>query len=531
MNDEFKNEFVNEENGKITENTENTENIENFVPEQPVNADPDSVSAENTGNTEAQSSAAEPSPAQSAGEGDAFSAGASFTSPPQYVQYAAAGSYRPQYQAPAGNTPYAAYPSGTQFSPEGPKGSRKPSKGKKKGLIIAASVLGAAVLVSLVVIIASFVFSGSDNSVGTPDTDSDTKTQLNFSETPTAENSSGEDGILTAGQVYDKVCESSVGIIVYSGNYQSAASEGSGIVMGTDDSNSGSYIITCAHVIDVSNPRILVQTTDGTQYDAEVVGIDSKTDIGLIYVASTDLKAAEFADSSAVSVGDTVYAIGNPGGTQFFGSFTNGMISAIARPVDSPVGYEVKCIQHTAAINPGNSGGALVNEYGQVIGINSSKIASTDYEGMGFAVPSATVKEIVDQLIANGAVTNRPVLGITFEPVTSNQTYSIIAQTNKLPSGTIIVASVMNGSDMLNKGVKEGDMITAVNGEELDDYNTLLDLVENGKVGDALTLTICRMDSDYQLSYFDIDVKLVSDATVEEETEESSTVFPFPFNQ
>ena len=74
-------------------------------------------------------------------------------------------------------------------------------------------------------------------------------------------------------------------------------------------------------------------------------------------------------------------------------------------------------------------------------------------------------------------------------------------------------------------------MITAVNGEELDDYNTLLDLVENGKVGDALTLTICRMDSDYQLSYFDIDVKLVSDATVEEETEESSTVFPFPFNQ
>ena len=341
---------------------------------------------------------------------------------------------------------------------------------------------------------------------------------------------------LSAKQIYKKVHESSVGILVYSSNQQRVYSEGTGIVMSTNSDNTVTYIITCAHVIDVKNPKIIVQTADGTQYDGTVVGVDAKTDIGVVRVSSTDLKSAEFADSSSVEVGDTVYAIGNPGGMQFFGSFTNGMVSAIGRPVDSPVGYEVACIQHTAPINPGNSGGALVNEYGQVIGINSSKIASEDYEGMGFAVPSATVKEIVDELIKNGVVTNRPVLGVQVALSSQNQTYSIIVKVNNLPTGSVIIDTIMNGSDLKNKGVKEGDMIIKVNGEDMETQDVLLDAIEKSKVGDTITLTICRVDSEYNISTFDVDVKLVDDSSVSEPETETPEYdfdygFGFPFGE
>ena len=189
-----------------------------------------------------------------------------------------------------------------------------------------------------------------------------------------------------------------------------------------------------------------------------------------------------------------------------------------------------KFIQTDAAINPGNSGGALLNEYGQVVGINSSKIASTEYEGMGFAVPTSTVKEIVDELIKNGYVSNRPVLGVSFVPATQNQTYSIIVKANKLPAGAIVIDSIMNGSDLLNTEVKEGDMIIAVNGKDLDTYEVLLEVIENGKVGDVLTLKICRVDANYNISTFDVTVELVEDSMTsvqEEETTDNGFYFPF----
>ncbi len=414
-----------------------------------------------------------------------------------------------------------------------PEAKKEASKGKKKGIIIAAIILCVSFLIAIVALFVALFSDGIGNDKDvTPETNSD-DTQMDFAETPNNVESILSDGNeLSAKDVYNKVHESSVGILVYSGNKQQVSSEGTGVVMGTNGEETGSYIITCAHVVDVSNPKILVQTTDGTQYDATIVGTDSKTDIGVLFVASTDLKAAEFADSNSLQVGETVYAIGNPGGTQFFGSFTNGMVSAIGRPVDSPVGYEVACIQHTAAINPGNSGGALVNGYGQIVGINSSKIASTDYEGMGFAVPSSTVKEVVDQLISNGRVTNRPALGIQFMPATQSQTYTIIVKTNNLPAGSIVIDTIMSGSDLENKGVKEGDMIIGVDGEELDDYDIILEKIENGKVGDELTLTICQIDSDYKISTFDVKVKLVEDSSISEPEEAYETqTFPFPFGE
>lgn len=443
---------------------------------------------------------------------------------------------------PPVSNPYNTYYSGGQYMPYGsynrpvtpkPEAPKKSSKGKKTGLIIAVVIICVCFLISVGIIVGTLVTGGKNNN----NTNIGDDTQLNLIEGIVGNDEVVTDGEkLSAKQIYKKVHESSVGILVYSSNQQRVYSEGTGIVMSTNSDNTVTYIITCAHVIDVKNPKIIVQTADGTQYDGTVVGVDAKTDIGVVRVSSTDLKSAEFADSSSVEVGDTVYAIGNPGGMQFFGSFTNGMVSAIGRPVDSPVGYEVACIQHTAPINPGNSGGALVNEYGQVIGINSSKIASEDYEGMGFAVPSATVKEIVDELIKNGVVTNRPVLGVQVALSSQNQTYSIIVKVNNLPTGSVIIDTIMNGSDLKNKGVKEGDMIIKVNGEDMETQDVLLDAIEKSKVGDTITLTICRVDSEYNISTFDVDVKLVDDSSVSEPETETPEYdfdygFGFPFGE
>ncbi|MBR5544956.1 MAG: trypsin-like peptidase domain-containing protein [Clostridia bacterium] len=442
------------------------------------------------------------------------------------------GQYRPpvntQYNSYYGNGQYMPYGS-YGYAQQKPEATKTKSKGKKKGLVIAIAIVAICFVVAFVFLVSSLFVGGNK-----PQNNGD-DTQMNLIEgvINNQENTS-EDGILTAKQVYKKVHESSVGILVYSSGKQNVVSEGTGIVMGTNSDNTATYIITCAHVIDAKNPKITVQTADGSRYDGFVVGADAKTDIGVVRVNSTKLKAAEFADSSVVEVGDTVYAIGNPGGTQFFGSFTNGMVSAIGRPVNSPVGYEVACIQHTAPINPGNSGGALVNEYGQVIGINSSKIASTDYEGMGFAVPSATVKEIVDELIKNGVVTNRPVLGVKVADSSYSQTYSIVVKANKLPVGSVVIDTIMIGSDLENKGVKEGDMIIKVNGKDMESQDVLLEAIENKKVGDVLTLTICRVDSNYNISTFDVDVKLVDDSTVSEpqtEVPEYDYGFSFPFGE
>lgn len=400
-----------------------------------------------------------------------------------------------------------------------------PKKKKKKGAKIVIAI------VVFVLIFSGIVLGNRIIKYSTRQNEpSGDNTKLDLLQPPASdEEETPAEGPLSAKEVYKKVHQSSVGVIVYSGNATQVNSEGTGIVMGYNSDKTGTYIITCAHVIEANNPKIVIQTADDKQYDGYVVGLDAKTDIGVVRVEGTELKPADFADSSALEVGDEIYAIGNPGGTQFFGSFTDGMVSAIGRPVNSPVGYEVACIQHTAPINPGNSGGALVNEYGQVIGINSSKIASTEYEGMGFAVPSATVKEIVDELIKNGKVMNRPALGIEFSPATSNQVYSIILRANDLPAGSIVIAEVLNGSDLLNTQVKEGDMIIAVNGKNLDSYDILMEVIEDGKVGDTLTLTIARIDGNYKVTTFDVTVKLVDESTTSKKQASNEPTFPFPF--
>ena len=474
-------------------------------------AETDSVSSADVKQPEPQASPVE-QPNVQQNYGYPYGSGNPAGAPPQQPPYAQQNGY------------YGANPNYVYYgAPQKPKKQiEKNSKHKKNGLRIFFGAVAACLVLAVIGLSVALV---KGNNVQKTTTSGDSAS-VNIAESPTA-SSTGTDGELTAKGVYEKVKESSVGVLVYSGNgfsNTSLAGEGSGVIVGEDTTGKYTYIVTCAHVIS-DGGTIKVQLYDETQYDATVVGYDSRTDIGVLRITATGLKAAELGDSDSLSVGETVYAIGNPGGVAFAGSFTNGIVSAISRPVDSEIGYEMLCIQHTAAINPGNSGGALVNAYGQVIGINSSKIASTDYEGMGFAVPSVTVKEVFDEIVANGYVTNRPKLGITYFPVSSNQMYSMIAGVNKLPAGTIIIQSISSDSPLADTDVQQGDMIIKANGKELESADTLPDLIENANVGDEMTLTIARVDmqNNYTLSQFDVKVTLVEDKGTTTATAEPTT--------
>lgn len=392
----------------------------------------------------------------------------------------------------------------TTTPPQPPK-----QKKKKTGLIVFLSILGACVVISLIGVIVGVVLNGKSTSK-LPDA----STEVQIGDSPVAPSTDAK-GALTAKGVYEKVKDASVGVLVYknsSFSNTSLAGQGSGVIVGEDKTHTYTYVVTCAHVIS-GGQTVKVQLHDETQYDAVVVGYDSRTDIGVLRMRVTGLTACEFGDSDKLSVGEPVFAIGNPGGVSFAGSFTDGMVSAISRPVDSEIGYEMLCIQHTAAINPGNSGGALVNAYGQLVGINSSKIAGEGFEGMGFSVPSKTVKEVFDEIVANGYVTNRAKLGIQYFPASSNQMYSMIVGANHLPAGTIVIQSVTTDSDLAKQDIQKGDMITKVNGKPLDTADVLPDVIEEANVGDEITLTINRVNvqKNYELHEFEVKVKLIED--------------------
>ena len=258
----------------------------------------------------------------------------------------------------------------------------------------------------------------------------------------------------------------------------SPTSEGSGIIATSDG-----YIITNAHVVDGAD-SLKVITSDGKTYEAELIGSDSMTDLAVIKVDAEGLTAAEFGSSSDLVVADPVIAIGNPGGLQ--SSVTVGYVSALDRPVtSSDTGYTMNCIQTDAAINPGNSGGALVNMYGQVIGINSSKIVATGYEGLGFAIPIDDALPIISNLKDYGYVKDRAMLGISGQYLDS-----WTANFYGLPSG-MYVAEVNNES-VSDAGVQQGDVITKIDDEEITSANTISNYIAKKKPGDEVTLTITR---------------------------------------
>lgn len=438
----------------------------------------------------------------------------------------------PYSQQPYGN--YGYQPVNNRPAPPQPKKS-------KAGRVVVAILIVAILCFSVGVAVRTASKKiKSNNSGSSAQTeqrgDSSVTLPINDSSDTQEKTTQSASGTLSATEIYEKVNDVSVGVLVYQStglaNFSSNLyGEGSGVISEENSTHTGTYVITCAHVVSGSGLTVKVQLNDGEQYDAKIVGIDNKTDIAVLLMDKTGLKAADFGSTENLKVGQKVYAIGNPGGTDFFGSFTSGIVSAIARPVNSPVGYEMNCIQHDAAINPGNSGGALVNEYGQVIGINSSKIASTEYEGMGFAVPSETVKEIADDIIANGYVTDRAKLGIKYASVSQSQTYSMIVQMKNYPAGSIIIDTITSDSSLYNTKAQKGDLIIKANGKDLTTPDVLLDLVQDGHVGDKITLTVVRISSDYKTTEFEVEATLVEDrGTIEEEEETTEDINNYYYN-
>lgn len=286
----------------------------------------------------------------------------------------------------------------------------------------------------------------------------------------------------TSAKASEKVSDSVVGILCYSDDVPdqadttTASSQGSGIIFSQDG-----YVITNAHVIGNSKTAyaIRVVTSDGKEYKAGVVGYDSRTDIAVLKMDDAKgLTPATFGDSSQLEVGQDIIVVGNPGGLDYQNTTTKGVISALDRKLSTS--SLTKYIQTDAAINPGNSGGPLVNYYGQVVGITTSKIVSETYEGMGFAIPSQTVKSIVDTLVKNGYVEGRVKIGISGIAVTSDQ-----ASNYNIPQG-IYVQSIVSGGPCDGTSLEEGDIITEVDGETITSFADVYAIFETHKPGDKI---------------------------------------------
>ena len=366
---------------------------------------------------------------------------------------------------------------------------RKNRKFGRKPVLIAGSIAAACVLLVGGIAIGSSMSGGADNnssSVSATSVNSNLPS-VNIS-SPTATSSSANDG-LSGEEIYAKVSPSVVSIQAV--NLTSGeGGTGSGVIMSADG-----YIITNNHVVvdehtGVQQDKITVYMSDGTSFPAEVIGLDEQTDLAVLKIdpAGTTLTPAEFGDSNSLLVGEEVYAIGSPGGLELANTITGGHISALNRDItiDDRV---MSLIQTDAAINPGNSGGALINKYGQVIGITSAKLGISYYEGLGFAIPMDTVKPIVDELIQNGYIAGRPQIGISGQNVSEQQSAAY-----GIPQGVRVI-NVDSRSNAAAAGVQANDIITGINGTEVTDMDGVNAVKDELSAGDKITLTLYRMST------------------------------------
>ena len=310
---------------------------------------------------------------------------------------------------------------------------------------------------------------------------------------------------LTETDIAEKVRPSVVGIVTYTTygddsvaqDESAVIGEGSGVVLTADG-----YILTNAHVVE-DGDALLVVDANGAYYHAELVGCDTRTDLAVIRVTNRDVQLvpAEFAASDPVRVGDEVLAVGNPGGLSYAGTVTYGRVSAVNRPISSSVNV-LGLIQVDAAINPGNSGGALVNQWGQVIGINCAKVVASGYEGIGFAIPMTKAKPVFDALMKYGYVKDRVKLGVTIKPITT-----VMAAMNGIPSG-MQIASLADDNVFARVDVQPDDVITAIDGVAMTDTAVMYEQLYTYRPGDKAVFTLYRPSSGVK---FDVTVALLSE--------------------
>jgi len=396
------------------------------------------------------------------------------------------------------------------YTPINPYEDKKPMS---KGLKVFSLIMAAVILVSTACI--GGYFLGKNKGVNF----SQSKVEVDLDAKPT------DTDEYTAAQVYEMLNKSIVGIRVYNKNGE--ASDASGVIYSKDG-----YVVTNDHIYsEIGAPKFKIYTYDGKEYNAEYVAGDSISDLAVLKINGGEFSPATFGDSSQIVCGEKVTAIGRPSDATAASSISQGIISAVSRRMTTTSNYSARLIQTDSAINPGSSGGALVNMYGQVIGITASKLAGVEYDAIGFAIPTVTMKRVVEQLISNGSVTDRAKLGITYTEINS-----VSAELGKYKSTGLYIVSATEDSDLYGK-VKEGDMITHINGTEITTDEIVLDIIENSKAGDSLTLTVRFTNGTSK----DFKVKLKANVgqssyteslgSSEDSGQNSDGTFDFPFGE
>lgn len=284
--------------------------------------------------------------------------------------------------------------------------------------------------------------------------------------------------------IAQKVMPSVVGIKVYStynywGRQMTGQGSGSGIIYSTDG-----YIITNYHVIENAT-SVTVTLSDGTEYDAQIIGSDATSDLAVLKVDANNLPAAELGDSDQLQIGELVVAIGNPLGYE--NTVTDGIVSGLNRQLTDYTDA-MTLIQTNAAINSGNSGGALVNSKGEVVGINSAKLVASNAEGMGFALSINEVKPIVEELVTKGHV-SRPYMGVSIN--SQYQVDEATAEKYEIPMG-IQIAEVVEGGPADRAGLQAGDIIYKVDDTLIQSFDDLSNIIDHCKVGDQLRVLANR---------------------------------------
>ena len=322
--------------------------------------------------------------------------------------------------------------------------------------------------------------------------------QNSLAASPVVSSGSGENGSLSAAQIYELACKQVVGITTdvtytnYFGMQSSSAVSGSGFIISADG-----YIVTNYHVIEYAvqqNSPITVMLHDGTKYTGTIVGTEQANDIAVLKIEASGLTPAVFGNSDSLHVGDTVYAVGNPLGELEF-SMSTGHVSALDRVITTEDSESINMFQVDAAVNPGNSGGPVYNSLGQVVGVVTAKYTSSGIEGLGFAIPVNDVNKIADDLITKGYVTGKAYLGIWLD-----ERYSeMYAQYYNMPLGAY-VADVGAGSCAERGGIQKGDVITKLGGIEITSYTELKNAMKQFYAGDVVEIELYRAGESMTLT-------------------------------
>ena len=306
------------------------------------------------------------------------------------------------------------------------------------------------------------------------------KTQASLSESVARTDSNALSVSEVAAKVADAVVEISTESVTTSNYMQQYVTEGagSGVIVSSDGT-----ILTCNHVIEGAN-KITVRLRSGESYDATVVAADDASDVAVLKIEATGLTAAPMGDSDALSVGEQTIVIGNPLGA-LGGSITTGILSASEREITIN-NEKMTLLQTDAAINPGNSGGGMFDSYGNLIGIVVAKSSGTTIEGLGFAIPINTVKDVYEQLMNNGYVTGRAVLGVT---MTEQQAVSLGSSSSR---AYVIVTAVSENSPAEEAGIQPGDIILSIDDQEVTSAASLKSYIRSCSVGDSVQLVLLR---------------------------------------